>query len=133
VAQDLGVGFSTLVRHLEFSQQAITSATAARLNRTKLSSIREAIAGFDPPHDLFVVDGAWGVRAVDMLVGDVLVVPTNAAAHGFCLSLEASPKRHISAVAAGLGGIELVNGRVVPVRVSRRGYGGLACYRFMEE
>jgi hypothetical protein len=133
VAQDLGVGFSTLVRNLQFSMRAVSLTTAERLHRVKLLSIRRAIAGFDVQHDLLVVDESWGTRGVDIQVDDVLLIPGNASTQGACLSREEAPSRHIRAIAAGQGSIDLAGGRAIRVRVSRRSYSGLARFRFMEE
>jgi Zn-dependent peptidase ImmA (M78 family) len=134
VSQDLGVGFSTLITHLEFALQALNSDTAGRLRRSSLPTIRKEIAGFGVPHELFVVNSAWGARPLDMQVGDIATVPIGAAYQGTGAAYEQSPIEHLKAIAPGLGQLTL-RGRSEPIalRVSRRSFTGLARYRHLEE
>ena len=134
VAQELGVGFTTLVGHLERTLGLISRSAADAFRRVRLPRLRERIAGFDVEHDLLVVDKHWGRRTIDIEVGDVVVLPKNAEFCGTCASIGDGPIQHLSAVAPGVGSLSTDARRPpVPVRVSRRGFTGLARYRHLEE
>ncbi len=134
VAQELGVGFTTLVGHLEFTLGHITHSAADALRRVRLPQLRDHLVGFHVEHDALIVDQHWGRRTIDAEVGDVLLVPPRADFEGPCSSIEDSPVRHLIATTPGIGQLVVnVGCPPIPVRVSRRGFTGLARYRHLEE
>jgi Zn-dependent peptidase ImmA (M78 family) len=134
VSQDLGVGFSTLINHLEFALQALSSDAADCLRRHSLRAIRQGIAGFVVPHELFVVNSAWGTRPLDMQVGDIATVPTGAVYQGTGATYEQNPSEHLIAIRPGIGQLTLPGrGEPLALRVTRRTFAGLARYRHLEE
>ena len=134
VAQDLGVGFGTLVSHLELTLRTLPADAAARLRRTQLPALRATIAGFRVPHELFVISEAWGTRSLDLQVGDVALVPADSAYEGVAATLEVLPNSHLRGAIPGVGRLRLPSRSAdILVRVSRRTFVGLARYRFLEE
>lgn len=136
LAQDFGVGYRNFVSHAERSLRILPPTEAASLRRQarSLGHLRNAVAGFKVEHDVFVGDEHWGARPMDIETGDVVVVPNDALFAGQCARLLRKPKAHLEAVAPGEGWLRL-RGRQKPilVRVGRRGFTGLACYRHLDD
>ncbi len=134
VAQDLGVGYTTLVSHLHHTLHLLSRDAATALERQPLKRLRRAIAGFEPAHDLFVVDQHWGERPVEVEVGDLLLVPPGSRGEGTAVCELTSPRTHLVAVSPGRAAVTREKDRwSVPVRVARRDYEGLARYRHLED
>ncbi len=134
VAQDLGVGYATLIGHLERTIGCLSSSRATALRKSKLRQLRTQLARFEISHDLVLADRHWGSRPLDLEVGDVALLLSSAALDGECANYRSRPVPHILATAPGTGTIAL-SGRPSPIelRVSRRGFTGLARYRHLED
>jgi hypothetical protein len=134
VAQDLGVGYSTLVGYLERVLNCIAAPVATTLLKVSPRQLRSQIAGFNIEHDLVVADEHWGGRPIDIETGDVVLLPRTAKFEGNCAMPISGPVPYLQAVAPGVGAVRFVhNLSPVAVRVSRRGYTGLARYRQLED
>lgn len=134
VAQDLGVGYATLVGYLERVLNCITTPIATLLLKVPLRRLRSQIAGFEIEHDLVVADEHWGGRPIDIEIGDVVLLPKAAKFEGNCAVLLSDPVRHLEALAPGIGTVGFLHDlSSVAVRVSRREYTGLARYRHLED
>jgi hypothetical protein len=134
VAQELGVGFTTFVTHLERTLGRLQRPAADALRGVRLRQLRQRLAGFELKHDLLVVDQHWGRRTIDLEVGDVVVLPNSVRVDGACVSFVEEPIRHLVGTAPGIGSVSIDGGRpAVPLRVSRRDFTGLARYRHLEE
>ena len=133
VSQELGVGYTTLISHLEISLRLLPTSKADRFKGIALRQIRSSLAGFVPPYDVFYVDNHWLRGSVDVEVGDVIVGPQITSVEGACSEVVDRPVRHFSAVKRGSGFLVLDDGRKIPLRVSERNYVGFAKYRFMED
>lgn len=134
VAQELGVGFTTLVGHLEQVLRRLTRGRADEHRRVPLAKLRRRVAGFEVEHDAVVVDEHWRRRTVDVEVGDVLLVPPTAEVAGSCASLVSAPVRHLVVCAPGPATVSLrPNQPTIVVRSSRRQFTGLARYRHLED
>ena len=136
LAQEFGVGYSNFVSHLERTLKVMNYQTAEWLRRSgrKLRWLRYAVAGFDVAHDVFVGDEHWGARPIDIETGDIVIVPANALFSGHCAQVVGEPTPHLCGIAAGEGRLMLRTRRSpIRVRVSRRGFTGLARYRYMDE
>ena len=136
LAQDFGVGYRSFVSHAERSLRMLSPPAADGLRRQgrALGRLREAVAGFEVPHDVFVGDQHWGVRPMDVETGDIVVVPNDALFLGECARLSCQPVAHLVAVAPGEGQLKLrTRQQPIRVRVGRRGFTGLARYRHLEE
>jgi hypothetical protein len=134
VAQELGVGYTTLIGHLERTLGRLPSGVGDALRRLRLPRLRNRLAGFDVDQDVVVVDDHWSRRTIDVQVGDVVLLPTTAEVDGRCASMVDRPARHLVAVETGVGTVSVSGGGPpLALRVSRREFTGLARYRHLEE
>ena len=134
VAQELGVGFTTLVGHLKRTIGGLPCTAADTIRRVRLPKLREQIAGFELEHDLVVVDQHWGRQTIDVEVGDVVILPKSAQVKGACASLIEEPVFHVVGAAPGIGTVSIDPSRPpLSLRVGRREFTGLARYRYLEE
>ena len=134
VAQELGVGFTTLIGQLEHTLAYVPPAAANALRRTRLPELRKRLAGFEVAHGLAVVDPHWGRATIDVEVDDIVILPQKARYDGACASLVEGPVRHLVAVAPGIGSVWPDPRRqLISIRVSRRGFTGLARYAHLKE
>lgn len=134
VAQELGVGFTTLIGHLERTLGRLPGGVADALRRLRLPQLRNRLAGFEIEQDVVVVDQHWTRRTIDVQVGDVVLLPKTAAVEGRCASMVERPVRHLVAVETGVGTVSVSSGgSPLALRVSRREFTGLARYRHLEE
>lgn len=134
VAQELGVGFTTLVGHLEQVLHRLTRGRADEHRRVPLANLRRRVAGFEVEHDAIVVDEHWSRRTVDVEVGDVMLLPPTAEIAGSCASLVSTPVRHLVVRAPGHATVSLQpNQPTLVIRSSRRHFTGLARYRHLED
>ena len=136
LAQDFGVGYTNFVSHAERTLKIVPGAAAERLRREgrQLGPLRNTVAGFEVVNDVFVCDEHWGARALDVETGDIVMVPANALFSGECARLSHDVGAYLVAVQAGEGHLRLrQRTSAVTVRVSRRGFTGLARYRHLAE
>ena len=136
IAQDFGVGFTNFVGHLETTLKLIGPDTARRLKHSgrNLKPVRNAIAGFVVNHDVFQADSHWGTRHIDIEIDDIVVADAEAQFEGKCAEWDYDPVPHLRGVVAGEGSLKLPKRqKAMRVRVSRRGFTGLARFRHMEE
>jgi hypothetical protein len=134
VAQDLGVGYATLVNHLALVLRYVAFRQKAILATRKPLQIRKSLAGFALQRDLFLVDDGWGTRAVDVEVGDALITPPDSSINNDALlTVVTEPREHIIATAPGQAGVILPSGRSIVVRISREDYTGRAKNRHLED
>lgn len=135
IANQLGIGYTTVIRQLE-RLRLISSESAIVLLRTTPKQIRETVLGTSNPPHLVIVDPYWRRVAIDLCVGDALVIPRGAQAEGKVLRtvgltghgiwLEASFPGVTRVVAPDLGWSSYV-------RVARREYVGRNKFRFLED
>jgi hypothetical protein len=132
VAGCLGVGYATLIFHMQ-SVLRIVSASQARVLQVPLPRLRKQILGFEPPRDLVVVDDLWRGRDVDLEVGDAALLPKGAVVDGAAVRVEAHAEGLLArAIAPGRGTARTVRW-TAGICVSRREYRGLDTYRHMED
>ena len=103
VAQEFGVGYLTLILHLERTLLSLESGRASVLRRVKLPTLRRELASFDIEHDVIPVDDQWRRETVDAEVGDVVTLPKSATFRGRCATLRSGPVHHLRAVRPGVG------------------------------
>jgi hypothetical protein len=135
VANWLGVGYTALLYQMRSALHMMPRPWADRLLKVAPRDIRREIAGRHGlghvTGDLLIVDTKWGGRPVDGQVGDILLVPDGSEFTDSCGALRG---RALELVSPGIGRIHNPGfGWAQFVRVSRRGYSGLAEYRHLEE
>lgn len=140
VASYLGVGYKTLVTHLQWSLRLLTPERAEELLgwATKLPRIRRNLTGLSIKH-VTVVDEVWGNRPVDIHTGDYLLVPRGWSVTEVCL--EEAGFTPDGALRAGQlfratrpGKGELLSPeRSLAVRVARQGFAGRSIYRHWDD
>jgi Zn-dependent peptidase ImmA (M78 family) len=135
VSSWLGVGYSTLAKHLRYALNQITDERLAELLRATPKSIREALLGCTTTRDLIVVDEQWVGRSVDAAVDDLLLLPHDVTLEGrFCTKQAELPCGVLfQAGTPGIGRFESSRGWAAFVRVSRKNYEGLSIFRHIEE
>jgi Zn-dependent peptidase ImmA (M78 family) len=134
LAQDFGVGYTTLIGYLQFTLQAVSASHAEALRKIRPATLRRTIGGAAADLDVLIADNAWGARPIDLAIGDVALTPTLSQMEGRCVEFCDTPSPRIRASAAGTESIVLAPERAPTlVRVSRRGFVGLARYRYLEE
>jgi Zn-dependent peptidase ImmA (M78 family) len=133
IAQELGVGYGTLVAQMLKTLHVVDAASARALRRTPLRAIRRHLAGEAFDGDVVVVDQFWRRRCVDVEVGDVIVTAVEANFVGKSLHRGSDPTQ-IVATASGIAELRLRSGSPsFCVRVGRRQFFGLARYRHLED
>lgn len=132
----LGVGYKTLISHLQFGTRAISRETAERLTQSKPQQIRQMLLGQAQFNNLHIVDSHWSGRPVDCEVGDVILTTRDVSFEGSGLSLLRCDgvKRVVEVMKPGINRLVSTSGHWSTfVRVARRSFTGRACYRFEEE
>lgn len=130
-----GVGYSTVVNHLQHGVQMLKPAHAAELLRLEPQKIRQH---FSPRHltkHLAVASGLKPAMPLDMAVGDHALLPAEVEMPNDILKI-------VERTASGLiveaerPGIALLSGEggwEAAIRVMKKGFTGWAKYRHMEE
>lgn len=136
IANWFGVGYATLVHHLRSGLGLIQPARANVLLKTQPLEIRRGLVGSHAATNLIVVNDHWTDLAIDLEVGDLLLLPTGASIEG--VVLESQPTLlNIGvlqrAATPGIGRVTRDDTWSALVRVRRKDYIGLARHRFEEE
>jgi IrrE N-terminal-like domain len=136
VAGWLGVGFNTLIYQMDQTYRLMEPGAAAALRRHRPIDIRSELLGMDCPHDVLIVDQYWKHRAVDVEVGDRLLLPPACKLEGTAVRIDRAEATRSIAEATSPGISRLVASKhdwATYVRVSRASYSGLAAFRFDED
>lgn len=137
VASWLGVGYTTLINHMDRTLRIFKAGHAAALRKREPQTIRAALLenGTLTGH-LVVVDTHWAERAVDLSVQDCALVPAGIRVEGTNVVAEGSVGCGLvlRAVAPGMCRIcHPPTGWAAYVRVSRAGYVGRNLFRHLED
>ncbi len=136
LASWLGVGYTTLIWHLQCGLRMLGASSADELRKVRLPRIREEFLGYGCPGELVIVDSHWCGRPVDIQVNDVALLPSGGRAEGACVEAfpDAMGQVVVRGVTPGIGRLILEeSGWSSFVRVSRRDYVGRNKYRHLEE
>ncbi|MDA8163050.1 MAG: ImmA/IrrE family metallo-endopeptidase [Desulfobacteraceae bacterium] len=136
LANFFGVGYSSMINHLALSLQILPRTKAAELQRVMPGKIK-AKYGSSGKSEVVILDYNWSFRAVDLEIGDTLVLPQGAGTEpGNRLELISNEGDHLiyRAINSGLARAFCAGGDwAANVRISRKNYKGLAQYRFLED
>jgi Zn-dependent peptidase ImmA (M78 family) len=132
-----GVGYSTLIRHLQFSVRRLSWLKATEALRKTPRQIRSEIFSGCDSQNLVVIDKYWKTGAiVDCVVGDVVLAPTDTEKIGTdrCLlgSSQNSKGHAFEAASPGKVELKIAENVAIQVRVAKPGYVGRLKYRYSE-
>ena len=136
VAGAMGVGYTTLINHLRFGINVLDQTTADSLLREgrRLSRVRARLAGQPVDGNLVVVDEKWSAPFVDVVIGDILLVPPDVEFSERHFTQVATSDSVLLINAASTGCSEMtVGNKKLCARVSSRDYVGRATYRHEPE
>jgi hypothetical protein len=136
VASQFGVGFTSLVNHLWRTLGAINAECAGRLLKITPKRLREELLCVPAPGELVVFDQHWRGRAIDLAIGDHLIVPAGTAVEAETLKFVRGRSGGDVYIAVRVGRGRVVDensGNAAYVRVSRFQYEGRALFRHLEE
>lgn len=135
VACWLGVGYTSLIWHMNLTLNLIGREQAKKLMAVKVKEIKRSIFNFEAGSELLVVDERWHGRPVDVRIDDIVLAPLGTCAEGDTLEVETEDVDRVVLRAVRPGSL----GRLVHpswssfVRVSRREYVGRSIFRHLEE
>lgn len=136
LASFLGVGYGTLISHSRWSLDIMNHERADILLKVQPKMIKERY-GASPDTEVVFVDFHWASRAVDLQVGDTLVLPKDAEIDNKKQLLFTKTQDAYSLYKVVTPGYARANskehGWAVNIRIARKFYEGLAQYRFFEE
>lgn len=136
LASYFGVGYSTLITHLEQTIRCINSSQKEKLLNTKPAFVKSAF-DLSPQSELIFVDRFWKHRSVDLEVGDSIHVPTDVEPEDYSFFDLIRKEKSYSIFQGKKTGItRLVSSSTewaANVRISRKNYTGHAEYRYLEE
>lgn len=136
VAGWLGVGYTTLIHHMRGSLGMLTYPQSVPLLKATPKDIRSSLLGREVRENLLVVGEKWTDRAVDVQVGDLMLLPSGVCYEADNLRVVEETERItlLSATEPGVGRVHRPESRWAAfVRVSRRNYVGLGPYRHWED
>jgi len=109
----------------------ITMQRASELTKQTPKYLRQSLLGEECPQNLIVGDANWIGRAIDVEVGDSILLPSDIAVEGSCMGVvcNTSQRTVVTAETAGIGTVADSNGWCSYVRVMRKGYVGRAMFR----
>lgn len=136
LASYFGVGYGTIINHLELSLRLISKEHANELKKIQPKQIKASF-GASANTEAVLVDYLWKHRAVDLEIGDTLVLPADS-----CVDpgdqLEAVGQNEDVAIYKTIksGLSRAFNHKhewAANIRISRKNYEGLAQFRFLKE
>ena len=135
VSNYFGVGYSTLVHHLSKSLRLLPASRAEELLKVGPRKAQAQVIGWKSEDKAWVVDPHWRGRAIDVEVGDLILVQGKTGFEGSCLEgIECFGRRRLfRACQPGLGRVYNTEGWSAFVRVSRREFVGRSIFRHLPE
>ncbi len=135
IASYLGVGYSTLLNHMEYGLRILKLDKYNNLIKIQPKDVKSELCGFNITTNLLVVDKFWRGRPADMQVGDHLFVEGNVKIEGDCVKIMNGELKSI--VTAQKPGIcRIMSDHVemaIIIRVRKKEYAGRAIFRHLEE
>jgi hypothetical protein len=130
----LGVGYSTLLKHLKYDLHLMSEDQFDELIKHSPKAIRESLLANDAGGELVIADEHWNSRPIDLKVGDVLLAPPGATIEGRACTPGGDVRcgTLFNASKPGIARVEKV-GWAAFIRVSRNGYEGRSVFRHLEE
>lgn len=136
LASWLGVGYRTLISHLEYGLKMLPTRDANDLRKSSPAKIKHEVLGTDLDAHLHWVDQAWLGRAIDCEVKDVIHLPPGASWEGQVLNAVDIRKDGVLArvIRPGIARVSTeASGWAAYLRATREKYVGRGCFRYEEE
>jgi hypothetical protein len=136
VASQYGVGYTTLIYHLQSALKLLERRLADDLLRQSLPTIRKQLVGEPCRKNVVVVDQFWGKMPIDLTVGDLLLLPPDSVTEGDCVEKYRRIRGGLifEATRKGIGRFEnIILHLSAYIRVSDRDYVGRSDYRHLGE
>ena len=135
VSNYFGVGYSTLIHHMRSGLRLLPDAHAAPLLKVRPRKAQAQALGWESQDTVWIVDSHWTGRAVDVEVGDLVLVQAQPAFEGHCMEQVQDMRdgRLFRACRPGIGKFCDNNGWSAFARVSRRAFVGRSIFRHLEE
>lgn len=131
-----GVGYGTLIDHMALTLKLLGPQQRESLLQTQPKELK-AHFSCSPQSDVILVDGLWRDRAVDLDIGDILVLHQGVAVEdGPCLTPHGTNdgQQMFKAVSRGyIRAFHKSSDWAVNIRVASKHYEGLAQYRFLHD
>lgn len=132
----LGVSYSALLWHMYLSLNLISKQTVEALLKTTPKNIRESILGKDLCERLVIVDEKWESVAIDVQIGDYLILPKGSIAETHAVQLIDNHELGVIAKATRAGKCQIAspdNEWSAFVRISKKEYAGRGIFRHLED
>ena len=136
LASFLGVGYTTLIEHMTWTLRLLNSTQRSEFIKTKPKDLKSQYGG-SSQSEVVLVDELWLDRAVDLEIGDILVLPQSVIVeenHRISPNGNIDTQQTFKAVSRGYLRAYVDNNKwAVNIRVAPRHYEGLVQYRFMDD
>lgn len=136
VAGQLGVGYTTLIQHLRYALQLISSTQAQQLLKTTPKQLRYSLLGDDITRHLVIVDKFWANVAIDLQIKDFALLPPDIHIEGNSIKIVGDHQNGVvvAGVRPGITRVEVTDGSWAAfIRVSRQGFIGRSIFRHEED
>lgn len=139
VAQWLGVGYSTLLTHMNVGLQMLPKVIAQRLLRHRPTDLCSSLLGYNAPSDVILVDRNWVNRPIDVSVGDFILLEFGdiAVENGLMTHLESPRSGTTTLLVAQRPGLDRLEARRNAwssyVRIQPERFSGLARFRHLQD
>ena len=130
-----GVGYSTLVNHLQFGVRQLSDSNAVLLLRSEPQKIRQHFSPYLGTRHLVVATNLKPEMPLDLAVGDHALLPAEVDLPNDTLAFTKRTETGVL-VEARRPGIALISGKegwTAAVRVMKKGFTGWAKYRHLED
>lgn len=133
MASHLNVGYGTLINHMTWTLNLLGRQQCKNLLRTQPKELKAQFGG-SPQGEVIIVDRLWQDRAIDLEVGDILVLHGNAILDETSLLSSAGTidgQRTYRAVSRGYARAFDERGDwAINIRIASKHYEGLSRFRF---
>lgn len=136
IASWLGVGYKTLIRHMQYSLKNLPFNNAEKLSKFSPKDIKSNILEQETTNHLIIIDEEWKNKPIDVQVGDYIKFDHAIQFDTKCVELVKKKEASLifRASRPGIGRFSTFDGSWAEfVRVSRKEFSGHSQYRHLEE
>lgn len=133
VAGELGVGYTTLLRHLNQVMHLLPSDRRQSLSKVRPKEIKAGLFGEDCSQRVVYVDNAWAHVPIDAEVGDVIIMPDGTGDDCPLLIGHRQRDDQTIYVASNIGESHVGMSHWIRIRVARHHYVGPFYNRYLDD